>query len=189
MSKAWRHFRTITKHRHTVMANCFRVGLIRRGLLHDLSKYTPTEFKVGAKYYQGTRSPNAAERDDVGYSTAWMHHKGRNRHHFEYWTDLDPVTHVYTAVPMPTEFLVEMVMDRIAACKVYKGKDYTAASPIEYLSKAQDTKLIHPQTLEKLIFILSMLRDKGEKEAFAFIRKVVLKDVPFDLWQKKAEGH
>ena len=73
------HFQTITAHKLRVMHYCFRVGLYRQGLLHDLSKYGPTEFLVGAKYYQGDRSPNEMERLDVGYSSAWLHHKGRNK--------------------------------------------------------------------------------------------------------------
>ena len=92
--KAWQHFKTITKHRHLVRAGCFRVGLYWQGLTHDLSKYSLTEFLPGAKYYQGNRSPNAAEREDKGYSEAWMHHKGRNRHHYEYWTDKIGRAHV-----------------------------------------------------------------------------------------------
>ena len=110
----WKHFCTITHHRWKVRSHCFRVGLYWRGLTHDLSKYSPTEFWTGAKYYQGTRSPNSYERELYGYSAAWMHHKGRNRHHYEYWTDIDPKTKVYRAVPMPRKFFVEMVMDRIA---------------------------------------------------------------------------
>ena len=85
--KALLHFLTITRHHNLVMGYCFRAGLYRQGLLHDLSKYSPAEFLVGAKYYQGNRSPNNAEREDIGVSTAWLHHKGRNRHHFEYWID------------------------------------------------------------------------------------------------------
>lgn len=76
-----RHFRTITHHRHLVRKYCFQVGLYWRGLTHDLSKYSPTEFWRGAKYYQGTFSPTQQERRENGYSLAWMHHKGRNRHH------------------------------------------------------------------------------------------------------------
>ena len=76
--KIWKHFKTITYHRYLVMKGCFKVGLYYQGLTHDLSKYSPTEFWVGAKYYQGNRSPNNAEREDIGYSSAWLHHKGRN---------------------------------------------------------------------------------------------------------------
>ena len=84
----WGHFKTITRHRHIVRHLCFQVGLYWQGLTHDLSKYSPAEFCVGARYYTGTRSPNAVERQKLGYSPAWMHHKGRNKHHYEYWTDL-----------------------------------------------------------------------------------------------------
>ena len=117
--KALRHFWTVTKHRWLVRQGCFRTGLIWQGLVHDLSKYSPTEFWIGASLYQGDRSPNAAEREEKGYSEAWMHHKGRNRHHYEYWTDMSPVTRLYESVPMPRKYLVEMVMDRRAACMVY----------------------------------------------------------------------
>lgn len=131
------------------------------------------------RYYQGNRSPNTAEREDQGYSLAWMHHKGRNKHHFEYWTDLLPGTRTYGPVPMPTPFLVEMVMDRIAACKVYRGKDYTDASALEYLERAMDSYLMHPETMRKLRYLLTMLAEKGEQETFRFIRQVVLKGQAF----------
>ena len=85
--KALEHLRTINHHKKLVMEGCFKIGLYRQGLLHDLSKYTPTEFLVGCKYYQGNMSPNNAEREEVGYSSAWLHHKGRNKHHMEYWID------------------------------------------------------------------------------------------------------
>ena len=98
MNKFWGHLKTITHHRHLVMRGCFRMGLIWQGLTHDLSKYSPTEFFAGVRYFQGSRSPNTAEREANGYSLAWMHHKGRNRHHFEYWTDLSPVTRTYEPV-------------------------------------------------------------------------------------------
>ena len=177
--KAWSHFKTITKHRFLVMGGCFRIGLYWQGLVHDLSKYSPTEFWTGARYYQGTRSPNAAEREDKGYSEAWMHHKGRNRHHYEYWTDMNPETRRYEPVPMPRKYLAEMVMDRRAACKVYQGKNYTPASPLEYFEKSRERTLMHPETRRQLVYILTMLRDQGEKETFRYLRQEVLKGKPF----------
>ena len=117
MKNLFGHLRTITHHRRLVRQGCFRVGLYWQGLTHDLSKFSPTEFWTGVRYYQGTRSPNAAEREINGYSMAWMHHKGRNKHHFEYWTDLSLKTRAYAPVEMPARYLAEMVMDRIAACK------------------------------------------------------------------------
>ena len=177
--KLWKHFKTITHHRWLVMLGCFHVGLVRQGLTHDLSKYAPTEFLVGARYYQGTRSPNSAEREDKGYSEAWMHHKGRNRHHYEYWTDLSPVTRVYEAVPMPRKYLVEMVMDRIAACKTYQGKDYRDDAALNYFLKSRERTLMHPETRQQLEYILTMLSQQGEAPTFAYLRRHVLRGKPF----------
>ena len=101
----WLHFKTITKHKLMVMHYCFRIGLYKQGLLHDLSKYTPSEFLVGCKYYQGNRSPNNAEREDTGVSTAWLHHKGRNKHHYEHWVDysINDPEHVIMGAKMPED--------------------------------------------------------------------------------------
>ena len=177
--KPWQHFKTITKHRFLVMCGCFRVGLIWQGLTHDLSKYSPTEFWVGARYYQGTRSPNTAEREEKGYSEAWMHHKGRNKHHYEYWTDMSKQTRNYESVEMPRKYLVEMVMDRRAACMTYQGKAYTDGSALKYFMGSRERELMHPNTRMQLEYILTMLRDKGEKETFRWLRQEVLKGMPF----------
>lgn len=170
------HFQTITHHKLLVMGYCFRVGLIRQGLMHDMSKYSPTEFLIGAKYYSGTRSPNAAEREALGYSTAWMHHKGRNRHHLEYWTDYGIGTPNMEGQPMPTKYMVELCLDRIAACRVYNGEKYTDRDPLDYLEKSRDSRLMHPQTQAQVVEILTMLAEKGEKETLRYLRQVVLKN-------------
>ena len=180
--KIWQHFKTITRHRMLVLGGCFRVGLYRQGLTHDLSKYSPTEFFIGARYYQGTRSPNAAERQDKGFSEAWMHHKGRNRHHYEYWTDLSRETGKYESVPMPRKYLVEMVMDRRAACMTYQGSNYTPASPLNYLMGSRERLLMHPATRQELEFILTMLRDEGEAKTFRYLRRI-LRGMPFP-WEE-----
>lgn len=183
MVKAWQHLKTISKHKWLVMQGCFRVGLYRQGLAHDLSKYSPAEFLIGIRYYQGTRSPNAAERDEKGYSEAWMHHKGRNRHHYEYWTDLNKQTGRYECVEMPRKYLVEMVMDRRAACMTYQGAAYTNASPLEYLEKSRERNIMHPETRRQLQFILEKLKDEGETETFRYLKEEVLGGKPFP-WEE-----
>ena len=177
--KAWQHFKTITKHRRLVRKGCFRVGLYWQGLVHDLSKYALTEFRSGARYYQGTRSPNTAEREDKGFSEAWMHHKGRNRHHYEYWTDMNRQTRNYEVLPMPRKYLVEMVMDRRAACMVYQGDAYKLSSALDYFMSSRDRELMHPRTSRELEYILTMLRDQGEEETFRYLREEVLAGKPF----------
>ena len=181
--KAWRHFKTITHHKILVMQGCFRVGLIRQGLLHDLSKYGSAEFLTGIRYYQGTRSPNAAEREIKGYSEAWMHHKGRNKHHYEYWSDLNLKTGRYEHFPMPRKYLVEMVMDRRAACMTYQGKNYTSASALEYYLGSKERLLMHPDTQRELEYVLTMLRDEGEEETFRYLKEEVLAGKPYP-WEK-----
>ena len=185
--KAWQHFKTITTHRWVVRSACFKMGLVWQGLTHDLSKYSPTEFCRGARYYQGVRSPNAAEREEKGYSEAWMHHKGRNRHHYEYWTDMSPVTKQYESVPMPRKYLAEMVADRVAACKVYEGEKYTPESALRYLMGSKEKNLLHPQTRQELEYLLTMLRDRGEKETFGYIRQHVLRGKPFP-WEENGNN-
>lgn len=174
--KAWQHFKTITYHKFLVMKGCFKVGLYKQGILHDLSKYSWTEFRVGAKYFQGTRSPNNAEREEIGYSSSWLHHKGRNKHHFEYWIDYSTDGEgALGGMKMPDKYIVEMVMDRIAASKVYKKEAYTDSTPWEYYSWNSSKIILHEHTRELLEKLLLMLAEKGEKETFTYIKKEVLK--------------
>lgn len=172
MGSAWGHFKTITRHRHMVIRHCAKAGILWQGLRHDLSKYSPAEFIVGAKYYQGNRSPNEAEREAYGYSIAWMHHKGRNKHHFEYWTDYNPKTKRMEGVKMPVKYVKEMFCDRVAASKIYMGDKYNDNAPLEYFLRGRATRLIHPETASLLEKLLRMLSEKGEAETFEFIRNL-----------------
>ncbi len=178
-----KHFRVITRHRHTVIRHCFRAGIGFRGLFHDLSKYGPAEFWVGATYFQGTRSPNAQERAVRGYSSAWLHHKGRNRHHFEYWRDYSIAEHRDVPVKMPMRYFVEMVCDRIAASKIYRGKKYTDSHALEYFLASPDAEEMHPETAAFLHYVLIMLAKEGEDVTFAYLRALDKKQddyPPFD---------
>lgn len=174
------HFQTITYHRRLVRQGCFRAGLYWQGLTHDLSKYSPTEFLMGMKYFQGDRSPNNAEREAKGYSASWLHHKGRNKHHFEYWVDYTmPGTSekLLIGMKMPVRYVVEMFMDRIAACKVYQKESYTDASPWRYHQRSRRVQeIMHPESLALLERLLRMLAEEGEKKTFAYAKKIVRKD-------------
>ena len=156
----WGHLKTVHHHRALVRKYCFRLGLYWQGLTHDLSKYSPVEFFAGVKYFQGDRSPNDAQRRAFGYSASWMHHKGRNRHHFEFWTDYDPDGSGISGVEMPKKYVAEMFCDRLAASKTYRGKDRRL--------------LLHPNTASLLETILLTLKDEGEDAAFDYVRREVL---------------
>ena len=164
------HIKTITIHKSYVFIHCCKAGIPWRGLIHDLSKFSPTEFIPGVKYYAGTKSPNEGERLANGHSLAWMHHKGRNKHHNEYWTDYDMKTKLVVPVKMPVKYVKEMFCDRVAAGKTYRKKDYKDTDPLEYYMRKKDRRDIHPETAKLLEELLEMLAQKGEKETFAYMR-------------------
>ncbi len=177
------HLTTISEHKFFVMKHCFAVGLYWQGIVHDLSKYTPTEFVNGCRYYQnGRRSPNNAEREAKGYSMAWMHHKGRNRHHYEFWNDygmdLKPGDDPVVPIQMPRRYVAEMLMDRIAASKIYLKDKYTRHEPLKYFYRGKGRGLMHPKTARELERMLKILDQRGEKELFRFVKDYYLKGYP-----------
>ena len=175
----WGHLSTITRHRHAVIRHCRKAGIFWQGLRHDLSKYSPTEFWQGVRYYEdGKRSPNEAEREAYGYSLAWMHHKGRNRHHFEYWSDYNPKTKRVEPVEMPVRFLAEMFCDRVAASKIYLQDRYDQTCPLDYFQRSTSKKrgMLHPETERRLTELLTILAEQGEDAAFAKLRQMVKND-------------
>lgn len=153
-----------------VMKNCFRCGLYWQGLTHDLSKLAPVEFWAGAKYWQGTCSPNNAQRQAEGYSAAWLHHKGRNKHHLEYWIDYASNKTGLDGMKMPLRYVCEMVCDRVAASRIYLGDQYTDASPWEYYERSKNHYLMHPETRALLEKLLKMVRDLGQDRTFAYMK-------------------
>ncbi len=173
VKKLFGHFHTITHHRHIVIKNCARAGILGQGLKHDLSKYSLTEFIPGVKYYTGNRSPNEGERRDLGYSKAWIHHKGRNKHHYEYWQDINTTTHEYDFKPMPYNYLAEMFCDRVAASKIYRGKDYKDSDPLDYFMAGHAKAMMAPETANDLEELLRMLAEKGERETFKYLKQEI----------------
>ncbi|MEE0920646.1 MAG: DUF5662 family protein, partial [Lachnospiraceae bacterium] len=149
------------------------------------SKYNPVELFVGAKFYQaGKRSPNFGEKEERGYSSAWLHHKGRNKHHFEYWIDyaMNPKEGL-VGMPMPTRYVLEMFCDRVSASKNYNRETYDDSFPLAYYNKNRDHYVLHPHTRELLEQLLNMLAEKGEEETFRYIREEIdwkSPDIPYN---------
>lgn len=171
------HLSTITKHKLYVASGCFKLRLYRQGLLHDMSKYSPSEFFTGVAHYVGDRSPNAVERELYGMSKAWLHHKGRNKHHFEYWTDFSSkAPGGVIGCRMPLRYVAEMVCDRRAACMAYHGSDYKPSDAWDYYVRTRDRVIMHPDTRAVLEKALVIMRDEGEDAAFSFLRDILKKE-------------
>ena len=170
------HLGTINHHKFLVTAACFRVGLYRQGILHDLSKYNPVEFIPGVRYWQGDKSPINAEKKARGYSRGWLHHKGRNKHHFEYWLDytLGPGGEL-VGMKMPKKYVAEMVIDRICASRNYQKDAYTRRSAWIYYQNGKDALLLHPDTRLLMEFLLKMTAKHGEAYTWRYMKKVLLR--------------
>ena len=162
------HLHTVNHHRLLVCRLCFKVGLYRQGLTHDLSKYSLTEFVPGVRYFQGYRSPIVAEIREKGYSEAWLHHKGRNRHHWQYWITVKKGQ--YEALEMPVKYIKEMACDRIAACMVYEKEKYHRSSALEFLEKSKEKELIPEHTLQLLREMLKVVAENDLDDALKIIR-------------------
>lgn len=170
--KIFRHLKTINHHRHLVLKTCFRCGMYKQGLLHDLSKYSLTEFVPSVRYFQGDRSPIGKEKEIKGYSTAWLHHKGRNKHHWEYWVDRKFKQKKLTVFPMPFEYMLESVIDRISASKTYNKDKYTDASTHDFFMSSMEINTMNPQTVKEIEYLLDYLKNNGEKKALAYYKSL-----------------
>ena len=104
-------------------------------------------------------------------SSAWLHHKGRNKHHYEYWIDYGTHGAVLEGMKMPVNYVVEMFLDRIAASKVYRGTAYTDRDPLDYFLGGKGQYLMHEETEALLEKLLIMLAKQGEEKTFLYIRQ------------------
>lgn len=152
------HWNTVAIHRKWVRHYCFKMGLYWQGLTHDLSKYHPTEFLESVKYYQGTRSPIDACKDVNGYSMAWFHHRGRNKHHYEYWVDNFDKGMTYNI--MPYKYFVEQLCDYLGAGRAYMGEKFTYASELTWWQNKRKVCAMHPQQIKMLDAIFERLADR-----------------------------
>lgn len=157
----WKHLKTVTKHRWIVFQQCARCGYFWQGLVHDLSKLSRAEFSSSARYFQGDRSPIEAEKAKKGYSEAWLHHKGRNPHHWEYWTDFDERDGHIIANKIQYRYVVEMVCDWIGAGMVYSQNKWTQSEPLAYYDKVRKGRHFHKETEILLRFFLETIKDYG----------------------------
>ena len=170
IGKFFKHLHTVNKHRFKVFVLCCKAGQPWRGLLHDLSKYSPTEFFEGVKYYQGTYSPIKNRKMEVGYSEAWLHHFGRNKHHYEYWRDGDK------GIKMPFKYACELICDYLAAGEIYMGDNFSyQAEYVWWIHKRENLFQIHPHTrqfIEDVLFQLTIVNNK-----YSVLNKKNLKEI------------
>lgn len=188
MNKYIKHFKTITKHKWYVMIACFKCGLIKQGLFHDFSKYSITEFKASAKYFQGKSSPIDTEKRANGYSLAWQNHKGKNKHHWQYWTDFENGN--LTALLMPPKYLSEMICDWIGAGKAYNKGDWNIGVFKNWYINNKDKMILHSETRKCIEELIEYSNTESDLYQYAKPKNLVwwyLEDEYYGLHDRKPE--
>ncbi len=170
LKNMWLHFKLIAKHKWLVLKLCTKVGLIWRGLVHDLSKYSPVEFIESSKYYVGYESPITVAREKQGYSLACVHHKSKNKHHEEYW--YDPKAPKRAPV-IPYKYTIEMLCDNLAAGMVYKGKEFKPEVQLEYWKNVKNKELFNEKMVDFFDDVFSQISKEGID---AVLKRKVLKE-------------
>lgn len=175
------HTILVLKHKHRVFIHTCKCGIPFRGIIHDLSKFSPTEFFESIKYYQGNRSPIGVCRRETGRSLAWLHHKGRNKHHIEYW--YDPECKVLPL--MPYKYAVECVCDKLAATKIYAKGDYHEGLALIHWEKYGSKVPGNEKTMRFLTKVFTDIRDLGED---AVLNKAYMKRTFAGICEEKDEN-
>lgn len=153
--KCLKHLGKIITHKHYVFLASIEAGIPFRGLVHDLSKFSIIEFFNSAKYYSGNRSPIDNEKDVKGYSYAWLHHRGRNPHHWEYW--IDNLSSGGEALKIPITYVKEMICDWIGAGKAYDFENWGYNTPFNRFNHLYNSGKIkiHIDTYKYIFNVLS----------------------------------
>ena len=155
MNKVWQHFKLVCRHKWYVFIACQQAGIFWRGIIHDLSKFSPTEFIPSVKYYTGKKSPIDVEKSIKGYSLAWLHHRGRNPHHWEYW--IDNLSSGGEALKIPLKYVIEMICDWIGSGKAYNKDTWTKSTPFDVFIKKYNSGQIkiHIDTYTFIFYVLN----------------------------------
>lgn len=153
MNNIWGHLRNILVHKWWVCYYCFKLRIPWQGITHDLSKLSWVEFSESIKFFQGDKSPIPVAKQTNGYSEAWQHHKGRNKHHYEYW--IDNTDSELKLIPIPYKYVLELIADYLAAFRTYNGYINFEEEYKWWLNKVGELKFMNPATKE---FITMLFR-------------------------------
>ncbi len=173
-----KHINLVSKHKWYVFKYCAKIGIPLRGLVHDMSKFSPSEFWESVKYYNGKRSPLDVSRELNGYSKAWLHHKGRNKHHPEYWVDINAPE---IAPIIPYKYMAKMICDKLSANKVYNGKNWTKQEPLRYWTIEKTEIQVNKHIEDFITEVLEQVAEQG-------IEPVLTKTNIKNLYKKHCEN-
>ena len=134
MEKHFEYFKYVIKHKWFVFLKCCEYGIIWRGIVHDMSKFSPIEWFAYVDCFYGTKNDNA-------FNKAWLHHQHCNPHHWQWWilqNDEDGVN----VLPMDQEYIKELLADWYGAGRAITGKDNTK----QWYESNKEKIILHSET-------------------------------------------
>ncbi len=152
MKAHWSYLKYVVRHKWFVFLECCKLGIPLLGIIHDWSKFLPSEWFPYVRSFYNPDGTSRHVRDGTGYydphsigekfDCAWLHHQHWNKHHWQHWTlvqdeDEDRL------LPMPSKYRREMLADWHGAGRAITGKENTCAWYEENKGKIQ----LHPETL------------------------------------------
>lgn len=181
-----KHLIRTLRHKWYVFRWCCRIDMPIRGLLHDMSKFSPVEFWESVKYFSETESPINVSKRENGYSKAWQHHKGRNPHHYEYW--IDQLDYGGKPLQMPQKYAYEMICDYLGAGQAYNPDGWTFAKEYEWWKNRLETcnMAMHPKTMRFVTTVLARLADAERMDLNVGLSKKFL-DLCWELTEEYTE--
>lgn len=152
-----KYLKNLLRHKWFVFVECCRLGIPWLGIVHDLSKFLPSEWLPYARYFYG-KWPTEEEADRqfpfgtvltkekvaAQFDVAWLHHQHRNKHHWQRWLlTLDSARSDGRLFPiaMPDRYRREMLADWRGAGRAYGNPD----TRVWYLAN-RDKMRLHPET-------------------------------------------
>lgn len=168
----------VVRHKWYVFLECCKLGIPLRGILHDLSKFLPSEFFPYAIYFNGKEQKGENSFAKAGYKKpkntsddfdlAWLLHQKRNKHHWQWWVLLEDEGSP-DALEMPLKYAKEMIADWKGAgraqgnpdnCKTWYLKNRNKMTLAAYtrfwvettlgVAKAEFTEPLYPKSLSEI---------------------------------------
>ena len=174
MKIKWDYFKTILRHKKYVFIECAKCGIFWQGVKHDLSKFSKEEFEASAMFYANGKYGEKTDEIKRAYSQAWLHHKGVNPHHWEWWIDFGKRGEIVVN-KIPYKYVVEMVCDWVGAGRVYEKEEWKQDAPLNYYNKVRDGRYFDPDTEVLIMRFLTCIKDKGLDEFHKMAKNKTIK--------------
>ncbi len=134
---------SLLRHKWFVLVGGLRCGApIIQLVLHDWSKFLPSEFIAYSQNFYGGESPNDHKHTN-DFDVAWNFHQKRNRHHWQRWVLLNGDEPQINPLPMPERYVREMIADWLGASMAYTGSWNVS----KWLNKNGPKMILHQDTI------------------------------------------